>query len=243
MSDGNKLDPNAWMITFSDMLTLMLTFFVLLLAMSSLNDMKLKEAFGALQGAVGPLEKGQGAEVGSNPAMKLKTLPGKADKELIDLYANIKRVLDEDPARGFPKSLEVKGREVTVRADENGAIIVLPEVVLFPPGETSLHQEGEDLLDGVAVILRKFTNMVLVDGYTDDRPPSSAQYPTAWELSMGRALSVLDYLVEKGNILPQRISAEGNGANYPMASNETSAGRARNRRVEIVLRKERTFWR
>lgn len=238
-----KLDPNAWMLTFSDLLTLLLTFFVLLLSMSSLNDMKLKEAFGALQGAVGAFEKGVQSEIGQPPLIDQEGLPGKAGQAFMEVSKEIKKALDLATPKDFANTVKIEEAEITIRADERGAIITIPQMVLFSAGETEMNEEGKKVLDVLGPVLRSFNNLLSVDGHSDDRPVTSALYPTGWELSMARALTVLHYLVEHENLMPQRLTAMGHDATRPVASNDTAEGRARNRRVEIILVRERVFWR
>ena len=237
------LDPNAWMLTFSDLLTLLLTFFVLLLSMSSLNDMKIKEAFGALQGAVGAFEKGVQSELGQPPIIIRQSLPGKAGQSFMEVSNDIKKALDLATPKDFANTVKVEETEITIRADERGAIVAIPQMVLFSPGEAEMKEEGKRLMAVLGPVLRSFNNLLSVDGHTDDRPVTSALYPTGWELSMARALTVLHYLVGQENIMPQRLTAMGYDATRPVASNDTAEGRARNRRVDIILVRERVFWR
>jgi chemotaxis protein MotB len=237
------LDPNAWMITFSDLLTLMLTFFVLILSMSSMDDMKLKEAFGALQGAVGVMELGKGADVSPDTLVNFKGIQAATRGDLMRLFEELKRAMNVKNNEIFRKFIKIRDAQIEVKSDVRGAVLALPDMVLFPPGQATLHEKGKELLGDIGLILRRSTNLVSVGGHTDDRPPASDRYPTGWDLSMARALSVLHYLVEEYHLLPQRFIATGYGSNRSLAANDTSAGRAKNRRVEIVLLKDRTFWR
>lgn len=238
-----KVDPNAWMLTFSDLLTLLLTFFVLLLSMSSLNELRLKEVFGSLQGAVGAFEKGAEVEVGRQPLILHRRLPGKTGSELAEISEQLRKALDLDTPKDFAKTMKIENTEIDIRADEKGAIVAIPHSILFPSGQAELQENGKRALSLLGPVLRSFNNLISVDGHSDDRPPTSDLYPTGWELSMARALSVLHYLVNHENLLPQRFTAVGYGSTRPLEANDTAKGRAANRRVEIVLIRERTFWR
>jgi len=246
MSEGEtKFDSTAWMVTFSDLLTLLLTFFVLLLSMSSLNSLKLKMVFGHLPGAVGPLEKGMGSGVERPLVIPYKRFPTKAGDDLLNkyLYLQLKRTLQEGAQEAHVLTIKLDDTEVQIRADERGAAIALPEMVLFPPGEIELQDRGKRLLNTIGVVLQRFNNPIAVEGHTDNQPPSSVQYPTNWEVSMGRAHSVLHYLVEEIGLMPQRLSAAGYASHRPIVANDSPSGRAQNRRVEILLLKSRTVWR
>jgi chemotaxis protein MotB len=117
--------------------------------------------------------------------------------------------------------------------------VVVADKVLFDPGEVQVSKRGEGVLARVAEVLAGTPDQqIQVSGHTDRAPISSklaAQYPTNWELSVGRATSVVRFLAEKTKIPAQQLVASGHGEHQPIASNKSSAGRARNRRIEILL--------
>lgn len=127
-------------------------------------------------------------------------------------------------------SLEREGGELRIR---------LQESVLFPSGSAELTPEGREVLLGLARRLASIPGQIEVQGHTDDRPIAGAlalKWPTNWELSTARATAVVRLLEREGGIEPARLSGSGFGEHRPVASNETEEGRARNRRIEIVLR-------
>ncbi|MGI9303088.1 MAG: OmpA family protein [Gammaproteobacteria bacterium] len=137
----------------------------------------------------------------------------------------------------FVEQLQVMIEEgqLTVGIEKGRVVIKLPDDVLFRSGRASLNAKGEQTLAQVAEVLAQFTDRRFqVEGYTDNKPISSARFPSNWELSAARALSVLHLLVEKG-VDPEHVSAAGFGEYHARADNETPAGRELNRRIEIIM--------
>jgi chemotaxis protein MotB len=128
-----------------------------------------------------------------------------------------------------------------VRLEQSGGKlrVDLVDKVLFDSGEAQISKRGEEVLARVAEVLAVMPDQqIQVSGHTDRTPITSklvAQYPTNWELSVARATNVVRFLAEKANLPPQRLVASGYGEYKPVASNKTPAGRARNRRIEILL--------
>jgi chemotaxis protein MotB len=122
------------------------------------------------------------------------------------------------------------------RFDERGLVVTIAtDEVLFGSGSASLQPTGRRILDALAPTLKKVPNRVSVDGHTDSRPISTAQFPTNWELSTARATGVLRYLSSRQHIPATKMSATGFAETHPLGSNGTASGRALNRRVEIVV--------
>lgn len=224
------MDRNAWMVTFSDLMTLLMTFFVLLLSMSSLDDQKLKGMFGSLLGVMGVLEYGTKTEVGREPIIIKSELAGGRflyEARLIQEMV-LGRDKKDDEADPFKEGAEVF-------EDKRGLAIRLPAAVLFKPGSADLSPLVLPYLDRLSAFLAKSEHLIRVEGHTDDRPTSSTSYPSRWELSMARATTVLRYLIDTGHLSPRGFAAVAYADIRPIASNDTEEGRARNRRVEVVL--------
>jgi chemotaxis protein MotB len=145
-------------------------------------------------------------------------------KQQIDSYAR---------AHGLTDKLE------TTIARRGLVIRLLTDNVLYNSGSATLNPQSRPLLDRIAQLLRtEFDHPIVVEGHTDDQPISSGQFPSNWELSAGRATAVVRYFI-RDHVAPGRLAASGYGAMHPLTSNATATGRARNRRVEIVLTRER----
>jgi chemotaxis protein MotB len=128
----------------------------------------------------------------------------------------------------------LKGR-VRTRMDSRGLIVSLGEVGFFDSGSDEIKPEGRALLDTLATSLMTLDNQIRVEGHTDNVPIHSGRFPSNWELSTARATSVVSYLVSKFGLSPERLSAAGYAEFRPTASNDMEEGRARNRRVDILV--------
>ncbi|MFL5358785.1 OmpA family protein [Archangium sp.] len=134
---------------------------------------------------------------------------------------------------------EIADGEIRVSQAEGRIQVDLVDKILFDSGEASLSPRGAEVLARLGTVLAKVENRsILVSGHTDDAPPSqrlAATYPTNWELSVARAVNVVRFLAEKASVPQGRLVAAGHGDTKPVASNATPKGRARNRRIEILL--------
>lgn len=213
----------SWMTTYSDLVTLLLCFFVLLYAFSNLDIKKFQGVMAYFQGSRGVLD-------GSN----VIEIPDLRDQEEIDLE-ELKSALEE-----YASSSNLE-EEITVSIDERGLIIRFMDRVLFDPGKAELKPEAKEILDTVAEILQRdeFKDKAIkVEGHADTTPVSPKDgFPTNWELSTARATNVLRYLVEQRGIEGERISASGYSYYRPIAPNDTKENKAKNRRVDIVILK------
>ncbi|MDZ7835775.1 MAG: OmpA family protein [Alkalibacterium sp.] len=133
--------------------------------------------------------------------------------------------------------LEIEGLEsdVSLSRDQEGVYIDIQEAILFDPGSATLKTSGRDAVGSLAGLFGLFDNEIIVEGYTDDIPMSSRRFPSNWELSVERAVSVLRYLSEEYSVEPTRLSARGYGEYHPVVPNDSRANRAQNRRVNIVI--------
>ena len=234
-----KFNPQGWMITFSDMVSLLLTFFVMLLAMSSLDNERLRKSFKFFLGALGPLEKGQMAPV--------------AAKEMIDptiimpqFYQSIQKVMGTKRGIEFIRSVRPSSeREIDamagldVTAEERGIVIHIPSTAIFEPGSLELQPAVRDYIIRLCRVLRGAPFDIRIEGHTDNLPIRTARYPSNWDLAMARALSVVKLMQRQGGIEPERLSAVSYGGGQPQIPNDTSVQRAKNRRIEIVILRQK----
>ena len=232
MSEEEKLDPNAWMLTFADLTMLLLTFFVLLLTMSSMDTKKLRNIMTHFRASTGVLEfsgAGQVYSLGNfinqyNDADSLLVVDQNHFLAKIKLVTNIK------------KKLEDSNKQVTLTEDERGVALAFHGNILFNPGKTTLREDAYPVLDVIADAIKTCPNDILIMGHTDNTPIKSKLYPSNWELSAYRGLSVLDYFLKKKGLLPERFSVGGYGFSRPLHPNTTPKNRALNRRVEIIFK-------
>lgn len=229
-------DTLAWMVTFSDLITLMFTFFVLLLSLCSLEAGKIQQMESAASDAIGALEAGKYSEVATQVIMSSKK---KIDEEALK---------SENLFKQF-SGLKMKALDVNMTGNmefaqlERGYSMVVRDDLLFSAGRDELKPEGIPVLREIAVSLKEFGGKVLVEGHTDDLPVSTGRFPSNWELSTARAVTIARYFVEKAEVDPEIVSAVGYGDSKPKVSNDTPENRGKNRRVEIILVPEIIFGR
>ena len=209
-------DP-VWLTTFGDAMSLMLTFFVMLFAATSLNKSKIEPALGSLRGALGIMQK-------TKPAIVSTPL-------VVEPTQKIAQQISQ-----FVISKGLTGK-VKVKLVRGGIRVSLASPILFELGKAELKQEIFPLLDEIAIILKKLPNEIVVEGHTDNLPIHTERFPSNWELSAARAINVAKYLIKKG-VSPSRVGVVGYADSRPIYPNDTPEHRASNRRVEIFIREK-----
>ena len=222
-----KENSERWLLTYSDLITLLMIFFVLLYAMSSTDSRKFQDLTGALQQAFnnGTFQLVTIGGSPGNPHTYSGTLPSK--KDVMKQFENqVKQLLK---MVGIPQDV------ITVGASREGIVISISGNLLFYPGDTQLKPESAALLDRISEVLSRLPNVVRIEGNTDDQATGSPVYRSNWELSALRAVSIVEFLSGRHGVNPARLQAEGLGQYHPVTSNSTPEGRARNRHADIVL--------
>ncbi|MEJ2643308.1 MAG: OmpA family protein [Desulfosarcinaceae bacterium] len=224
---GSPTAKGVWLTTFNDMMTLLMVFFVLLFSMSTVDMKRFKHFQGELQSALGILEAGQRTKIGvvdPEPPMA-RTSEESGDAPLPpEVAAQVKELRQLSERLGLPGIWSPRRIQIT-----------LEDALLFGSAQTRFSPKAMPVLTEVAAALKKIDGDILVEGHTDNRPIVSDRYPSNWALSTARAAQVVKFLIDAGQIAPQRLAAVGYAASKPIASNDTPEGRATNRRVEIVL--------
>ncbi len=218
-------EPSApfWMTTFSDLVTLLLAFFVMIVAMSEVEVKKFKEALSYFQGRTGML---QGEMVLSTVGTQQRQSQHEVSAEQAERYEELLKYLEETDLDG----------KVEVQLTEEGLHISITDSVMFASGRTQLVEPARTILRRVAGVLRDDVGSVVIEGHTDNRPIRNVRFPSNWELSAARATSVVRFLgEERFGLPPERYVAIGYGEHHPRDTNTTPAGRARNRRVDILF--------
>jgi chemotaxis protein MotB len=226
-----------WLVSYADLVTLLFAFFVVMYAISSVNEGKYRVLSNALGSAFGraQIAPAPAAVIDSpRPLPALPPLPAKIRPA--DAALKREREYMTAIARDILQALAplVSQGKVRVTQDSRGVSIEINASVLFAPGDARLTEESGQALRAVARVLRQDTHAIQVEGHTDDIPISNALFPSNWELSAVRASSVVRLFVDSG-IAERRLIAVGHGANLPVASNATADGRQRNRRVQIMI--------
>jgi chemotaxis protein MotB len=219
------------MATFSDMATLLLTFFVLLLSFANLDVENFRVALGSVKEALGVQFEVDGKfEAMSTSPVELSDVPASPEVE--------KPIPTESDAAAMVREFIRKkkmGDRVSVSDSPRGVVLRLKDVVLFDTGSDRLKQQGKPVLDMIAELFRRFDGQLSIEGHTDDRPISTTRFPSNWELSSGRASSVLRYFSEEHDVDMRRMHVAGYAHMHSIASNDAEEGRAKNRRVEFVF--------
>ena len=231
-SDGGP----GWLTTFNDLMTLLMVFFVLIFTMGSMDTGKLNEFQNALQTGLGIM--GEGSQV--SIAVKDSRSNPDFTNLLVQAEGEVAPVDEQEEAVPIDEALKEFTAEpgINVRYSNQGVHITFEDFLLFDFGQAGINPGGLAFLDKMAGLIQKIPYPVRVEGHTDNVPIYTARYPSNWELSIARAVSVVKYFAESGKINPQRLSAVGYGATRPLVPNDSPANRTRNRRVEIVLATE-----
>ena len=211
-----------WLLTYADMITLLMVFFIMMYTISTVNADK----FRALAENLGMVLTGSPPagimEEGTNSTVP--ELTGEA-KHLADLQ----QALNEFIAR------EELGEQITVNLEERGLVVRFQTTVLFARGSADLTPEARRIIDRVGDRLNDLPNYIRVEGHSCDLPINTPQYPSNWELSTARATNVLQELISSCNISPERLSAIGYGEYRPRVPNINESSRQMNRRIDIVI--------
>lgn len=227
-----KMGAPEYMLTYGDMMTLLLCFFVLLFSFSTIDAQKFQAIVQSFSGAFGILESGTSVKPGD--LLTEGNIENKADSAKLEMESleNLKSNLDE-----YMKDNGLEN-SVTVTNEPSGLLIRVKDNILFDPGSADLKQQSLVVMKYVAEVLQKEEfkeKFVSVEGHTDNVPMRSARYPSNWELSVSRASNVVRYFVEVGSIDPKRLSASGYSEYHPVAANDSLENRAKNRRVDILI--------
>lgn len=231
----SEIRTDAWMNTFADTMTLLLTFFVLLYSFSTVDAEKFQQISTAFQsmfsGKAGVsmldfnMSSGEVPVVGK-PENTTDSL--NIDNEDIqdNLYEQVSKLISESNLQD----------DVKVFENEKGINIQLKETVLFESGKSELLPNSRKILNEINTLVSKINNNIIIEGHTDNMPISTAKFPSNWYLSSARALSVLDFfLIEKKQPNPERFIANAYGEYNPIVPNDTDEHRAMNRRVNIII--------
>lgn len=228
-----KKGAPEWMSTYGDLVTLLMCFFVLLFAFSSIDAQKFEAVMQSFQGSAGILSGGKSL---SEAPMVFDAMPEDktSNNEVIELnkLEELKKKVEE-----YLEENDMEA-QVSVEMEAKGLVIRFKDNVLFDSGSATIKQEATAIIDFLGGLLNSDDlkeEEIRVEGHTDNVPNRSVLYPTNWELSTGRATNVVRYFIEDAGISPSRVSAAGYGEYKPIDTNTTVTGRAANRRVDVVV--------
>jgi len=221
-----EANPGAGLLVmFVSLNLILLIFFIFLNSIGADDETKKKQALGSLVGTFGMLPSGLQITEGQ----KL-LLPGPSfitpQEQKVDFAKEFRKLISGGDS--VPE-------EVSVSNEGTNVVINLADKVLFTSGKADIIPSAENLLDGIADIIKSRNKEIWIEGYTDDLPISTAQYPSNWELSAARAMAVLRYFHENKGVRLEGMTAVGFAEFRPLMPNDRPQNRAANRRVRIVL--------
>lgn len=224
---GNQ---ERWLITYADMITLLLIFFIVMYTMSQIDIKKfqfLSESLTKVMGGGGMLLDSPGPSV----------VQGLSGTEMQSQMDSADRAQLEALRQELAKQIAQSGlnSKVSVSNEERGIVLSFQEDVLFKLGSADLTDQARGIIGKIAPVLLQSPNYIRIEGHTDNLPISTAKFPSNWELSSARAINVLQYIIHKFNFPPERLAAAGYGEYRPRVPNNSAANRQLNRRVDVVI--------
>ncbi len=225
-------------LTYSDMMTLLFCFFVLLYALFPLSASQrdelrqsIRQSLPAIRLSGKPAGEGGGPVPGSSPPAVSPVEPAPAGLDRAQ-PGDAEKILDSVRSRLAAQGF---GEGVEVVAQRQGVLIRVRDNLLFASGSADVHPEGRRLVAAIASAVASMPGTIRVEGHTDDVPIHNARFPSNWELSAARAVTVVRLLTESYGISPTRVMFAGYGEYKPLVPNTSAANRQRNRRVEVYL--------
>lgn len=222
----------AWMATFADLMSLLLTFFILLLSFAEMDIVKFKDAMGSINAAFGVTQGGPGMFSPSTTPVIMNTQSQSSSAAPADIQARDEAISEEIKSLIEEQELD---EDVEVEATKRGVIMRIRGRMFFNAGTADLKSGSQPLLEKISSIMKRFPKKIAIEGHTDNIPISNNKFSNNWELSTARSYAALKYLQDYGDIDVKRIHIAGFGDTHPLTSNDTPEGRAKNRRVEFVF--------
>ncbi len=226
-------EQSIWIVTYADLMTLLLVFFILMYAISSLNLLKFKKVLASIQVSLGEEKPGIGL-------LEIFKVPEKLDKKVSLADLSGLKTRENELLGDIDDLIQEKklGKHIIAQISAGKIYIQIRGKVLFNSGAAQLNDDAKPILDKIIGIMQDYEEFdVNIKGHTDNTPISTAQFASNWELSAIRATTVLKYLID-GEVNPMRLTATGYGDFLPLVANNSVENRAINRRVEFVLERE-----
>lgn len=215
-----------WLLTYADLITLLLAFFIMMYTFSKQDAQKYNEVTAHLKSIFS----------GGSGIAKKGNLEGKLPVDL-QMQIGSNAMIEERIKQEFREIADENGlkNNITVFTDARGVVVRIMDKAFYDEGKADLKQGAKNALNKIIPIMKGIKNHIRIEGHTDDTPISKGEFKSHWELSVRRATEVVRYIVEKGPIAPDRVSATGYAEYRPIVSNDTAENKALNRRVEIII--------
>jgi chemotaxis protein MotB len=245
---AEHVNHERWLISYADFITLLFEFFVVLFASSQTDKTKAQHFSEAVKDALehggvpavvheilgGTVDdKGKGNAMMKGPGGSQKQLPSKA--EISESKVTVTDLLPSMTYLNRALAQDIKDGKVEVHLDARGLVISLRQAAFFPSGADDISLTGLKSIEAIAKMIRSVPNPVRLEGHTDSIPMHSQRFPSNWELSTARSIAMLQLFTGQYGISVDRFSVAGYAETKPIDSNDSAAGRAHNRRVDIVI--------
>lgn len=254
---NHKPGAPAWMVTFADMMALLLTFFIILSSISTADEEKYKSVSESMEKAFGI----EGDKKSQGPiAQTHQVTAGRRNNTTVVHESNQTEIVKPPAEETLPENKtgnenpsqkklnvirmntvtkllakEIQQGTVQVEIKNSSVIMRFPERVAFSSGSDELNESFDPAIENLVKVLNKLPGAVTISGHTDNRPIDTFRFRSNWELSSARAISVLLALLKKSSLNPKRFTVQGHADTLPLKDNESAKNRAENRRVEISI--------
>ncbi|HIJ82346.1 MAG TPA: OmpA family protein [Desulfuromonadales bacterium] len=241
------VNHERWLVSYADFITLLFAVFVVLYAMGQTDKKKTEEVIASLQSSFGMANAGAAApKINVIPSKPMSIIPSLKPEVSVSPAGRSSRSLgrvraEEKDFRQIKSSIEAylvkqgAQNKVSLTITRRGLIVSLKEAGFFDSGQAQIRPDAYELINTISEVLTQYNNPLRVEGHTDNVPISTSQFPSNWELSTARATNGLKYLIKHFDVDPDKVSATGYAEFRPLSDNTTAEGRAKNRRVDIVM--------
>jgi chemotaxis protein MotB len=256
--EAEKENGERWLLTYADLITLLMIFFVVLYSMSKVDAQRFAAVAESLNKALGGGTPAK-IELSTSPVgpslfqtgtpSSKTTAPGNGTDPNNTAYTKPDASANASQGNGDTEKMSIdaikakldkfaadNGIQTTLvtTTEERGLVVSIQETLLFESGSADITARARDILDKISTVLAVAPNQIKVEGHTDNLPINTAKFPSNWELSVIRSTNVVHILQHDG-ISPNRLSAAGYGEFRPISSNATDAGRGKNRRIDLII--------
>lgn len=222
-------NSERWLLSYSDFMTLLMILFVVLYAMSNVDKAKFSQLSQSLNMAMGGgksiVAKEDGTDINKKNTPINTNIQQSEQAKMQDLKNQVDKYLKDNNMSS----------SVSTQVDQRGLVVSLNNTILFDTGKADIKPEIQNELIGIAKILNQLKNNIRIEGHTDTVPISNSIFASNWQLSCARAANVTQFLIDKAGIPASKLSAVGYGQYRPVSDNSTEAGKAKNRRVDIII--------
>ncbi len=244
---GHEAGMERWLLSYSDFITLLMVFFIMMYAMSKVDVAR----YNAIAQSLNVILSGTSISPEPQDTQSVTPTPEQPGAQLSQDLVNqlqldaVQQKIQEfiaaegvsEPAQSSEQSTTKLGDYIVIASQERGLVISIKDTLLFPSGSDQLTPVAREIISKVGIALVMVPNYIRVEGHTDNLAINTGKFPSNWELSALRATNVMHVLVNDSGIAPDRLSVVGYGEYRPLVPNQDLSSQARNRRVDIVVMK------